>query len=430
MKSVIVHGVLALVGLVLAYRTWTHEEKDEQLPGEVTVAECDASKLTSIEIESPTHTVVYRPKRTAGATEYWITTQTKPKPKPETKPDAKTPATPATPAADAKDAKGAKKDEKVADKTNPAQKPAETAPKPPEPPKPARAFDPDAPVTFLANKKFVDETLKSLAPLRAVRSLGEIPKAKFKDFGFDKVGTYLRVDCGGHKQTLEVGVRTYGGGDQYTRESKTKQAYLFSGQLLMDLQSAQYKFMQSELHDFTLADVDEVVVKAAGKERRLLHRNRLVPQEARWVDAAAPDKRNELFGNWFQRVERLKAKSYLDEGKEPGSDLQISAKGQEPVMTLEYRLEGKPKGKLELARVDTDQGGIYYARTEATHRWTAMYDSLAKQAEEDVAMVVGAEEQKATPSDQSKASAPGHAGHPPAASTPPPLPPSHPPIGH
>src|SRR4029077_14972799 len=130
------------------------------------------------------------------------------------------------------------------------------------------------PFTFLASKKF-DDTLKVLAPLRATRGLGEVPKARFKEFGFDKVGTYLRVDCGGRKVTLEVGARTYGSGDQYARDPKTKQAYLVRGQMLMDLQSAQYKFMQTDLHDFADTDVDDAVIKAAGKERHLVHRNRL-----------------------------------------------------------------------------------------------------------------------------------------------------------
>lgn len=401
MKSVIVHGVLALLGLVLAYRTWTHEEKEEQLPGEITIAECEPSKLASIEIESPTHTVVYRPKHAQAKTEYWITTQRK-KPKEETKPS---PLKPEAKTPEAKDDK----------------KPTE-APKTPEPPKQARVVDPDAPVNFLASKK-LDDNLKSLAPLRALRGLGEIPKAKLKDFGFDKVTTFLRVDCGGRKTTLEIGARTFGGGDQYARDPKTKQAYLVGGQMLMDLQSAQYKFMQTDLHDFALTEVDEAVVKAAGKERRLLHRNRLVPEEARWVDATAPDKRNELFGNWFQRLERLKVKSYLGDGKEPGSDLQIEASAMQPVLSIDYRLEGKPKGKLELVRVDTKQGGLYYARTEATHRWTVMYDSMAKQAEEDVAMVVGAEEQAKPAQPDAKtggaaAATPAAAPHPAVAPAP------------
>jgi hypothetical protein len=71
-------------------------------------------------------------------------------------------------------------------------------------------------------------------------------------------------------------------------------------------------------------------------------------------------------------------------------------------------MEGKPKGKLEIARVDTKKEGLYYARTETTGRWVVLYDSLAKQVEDDVAMVVGAEEQPAAPS--AAPAAPGAGG--------------------
>ncbi len=417
MKAVMAQGVLALLGLLVAYRTWTHEEKDEPAaPGQVTISECAEPQLSQIEIESPTHTIVYKAKKGKQGTEYWITSQRK----------LIEPKKPESAKADADKDKDKDKD-KNKETVQPASKNAKTenaeqakageAAKPPEKPKVARPYDPNAPVTFLANKKF-DDTLKSLAPLRAMRGIGEVPKKKLPDFGFDKVGTYLRVTCGGKKLALDVGGRTYGLADAYVRDPHTKQVYLLNGQLLIDLQSAQFKFMQTDLHNFPLTEIDEVVVKADGKERRLLHRNRLNPEDARWVDAAAPDKRNELFGNWFQRLERLRVRTFLDEGKEPGSDLKIDATAAVPVMTLEYKLEGKKKGSLELVRVDTGQGGFYYARTEATHRWVTMYDSLAKQIDEDLAMVVGAEDTTEAAPMQSTApesSAPAASGSTPAA---------------
>jgi hypothetical protein len=405
MNSVLVHGVLAVAGLAFAYQTYTREEEQEQLPGQVTLLECEPDAVSKLEVESATQLLTLATKKHGEKAEYWLTSAHKKKPeekKPEDKdkPDAGSNVVEAKPAdakpgdakpADAKDKKPDAKDAKADAKD---AKPDAKDEAKPEPEKPARAFDVDAPVTFLANDKFA-ETLKLLAPLRAMRGLGEIPKDKFEQFGFDKVDTHVRMECGGRKVELDIGGRTFGAGDRYSRDPKTKQAYLLPGQILTDLESAKYKFMQNDLNSFTLGDVDEAVVKALGKERRLAHRNRLSKDEARWADAAAPDKRNELFNTWFQRVGRLKAKSYLGDGAEPGSDLQVEASGSAPVVTIEYRLEGKPKGKLEIARVDTKKEGLYYARTETTGRWVVLYDSLAKQVEDDVAMVVGAEEQPA-----------------------------------
>ncbi|HMI93300.1 MAG TPA: DUF4340 domain-containing protein, partial [Polyangiales bacterium] len=314
-----------------------------------------------------------------------------------------------------------------------APKPEEDANKPP------RKYDPDAPFTFAANPKF-DELVTWVAPLRATRGLGKLDKSKFADFGLDKVGTFLRVECGGKKVALEIGGRTFGSGDRYARDAKSGEVYLLDGSKVTDMQSAQFKFMQSELHEFTLEDVEEVTIKAAGKERRLVHRNRR-DEQATWVDAADPDRRNELYGNWFQRLVTVKARAYLGPKDEPGADLQIPVLGTKPVMTLDYKVEGKPKAKLEITRVDTKAGPMYYGRSEATHRWVALFESVAKQLEDDVALVVGAEEAPQESVDPSAkpgagaAPAPAHGAKPaaagpagPAPVAPHGLPPGHPPM--
>jgi hypothetical protein len=413
MKSVAIHAVLALFGLTFAYQTWTRPAEEEQpLSTEAVILDCPESKFGSLEIETQSHLVSFQPKAATPNTEYWVTTRRK-KPEEEKQPKDDPAQTGADEAAKA-EGEQAEAGAKAQDKAAASEEPA----KPAEPEKKlARPYDPDAPVVFLANQKF-RELLKSITPLRALRGLGEVPKDKEASFGLDEPTTFLRVTCGGKQIALDIGGRTYGSGDRYARVAKGKETYLLDGRMLGDLQSAQYKFMQGELHEFALSDVDEAVVSALGKQRKLLHRNRQVKEEARWVDAAAPDKRNELFGNWFERVARLKARAYLSEGAEPGADLQIEAQGVRPVLTLEYKLEGKPKDKLEIVRVDTEQGNFYYARSGTTKRWVTLFDSLAKQVDEDVPMVVGAEEPPAEAS-----SAPAARPAPPAA-----LPVGHPPV--
>jgi hypothetical protein len=82
---------------------------------------------------------------------------------------------------------------------------------------------------------------------------------------------------------------------------------------------------------------------------------------------------------------------YLAEGAEPGSDLKAAGGGAEAVLSVDYKVAGKPNGKLELVRID--EGGVahYYVRTETTRNWVAVYDSMAKDVEQDVGMVLGIE---------------------------------------
>lgn len=392
MRSIALHALFAFVGLGLAYQTWTREEEEERPEGEAIVLACEPDELVELSIETPTNIVRVEPLGSGEGRYYWIETRRK---RPEDKPEAKK--------ADAGVAS-----EPAPGTTNETKAPEAETPQTPEPVDAAAAAaaaekkkkeeeeakkkeqEIYAPKRFMASSKLA-EYLTKIAPLRAVRGLGEIPESEFKPYGFDEVGTFLHVGCGGRKVEFQVGGRTFGSGQRYLRDPATKQVYLFEAAVTSDLESAQYKFMQIELHAFPLSDVDEAVVRAHGAERRLLHRERNDKNKAQWVDKAEPDRRNETYGNWFDRVARLRVTDYLKEGAKPGSELE-AAGAMTPVVAVEYLLEGKPKDKLEIVRVDAEGKGLYYARTGATRAWTRIYDSIAKEVEQDAALVMGVEQ--------------------------------------
>jgi hypothetical protein len=366
MKAVIIHGLLALFGLGFAYQTWSREPDAEEAPGAVTVAECREGDLRTLELESTTTRVTVEPQRQGDDALYWITTQ---------------------------------------------KKPADAAKKPPDAgaAEPVKEDETLKPKRFLANAAFKDY-LKRLAPLRAVQGLGELPKEKLADFGFDKVETKLKLQCGdaaGKAIELEAGAKTFGSGQRYVRDAKSKQAYLFGDEVVSDLQSAQFKFMQTDLHVFEPTEIEEVSVDVRGTKKRLLHRDRKLDDRATWVDAGAPDKKNELYDNWFSRLTRLRAREYLAPGVEPGADVKGGAGEQTLALRIDYKVDGKPDGKLELVRVQEGASAAkYYARTETTRGWVTVFDSAAKEVEQDAAMVVGLEEAPASKT-APKAAAPG-----------------------
>jgi len=450
-KSVWIHGALALLGLTLAYLTWTkpEEEAADEDSGAVDILACAEPQLAKIELETKGQIVSMVPEKGAEEPTYWVTTSKKAEQKDNVGAgEAKAPG---------KDEAGLTGPDAGAPEAADGGAPSDTVADKPEPPKQPRPHDPDAPVTFLADKKKVGSAIERFTPLSALRGLGVVSEARYAEFGFDEPDTELRFECGGKSVVLEIGGRTYGSGHRYARDPKSKQAYLLDGKLVTDIQSARFKFMQSTLHGFELADVDAATVTAHGKSRRLLHRDRKVEERAQWVDAAAPDRRNELFGNWFGRLEQLKVRSYLEPNAGPGADLQVAASPAEPVLQLEYEVEDQPPAKLELVRVRAQDKEFFYARSETTGRWVTMYDSVAKQVVQDAALVVGAEveaEPEVSPlqsvaPDAAPAAAPTPAaadphahgapgatpaahGAPPAAhgGTPPEAPAGHPPAGH
>jgi hypothetical protein len=378
MKAVLIHGILAVFGLGFAYQTWTREPDAEEAPGAVTVAECREGDVQKLSLETETNSISVEPQKLKDETVYWVTVQRKPKPAP--KPDPKA-------AADGGVAKA------------------------PEPPK----EDPETlkPKVFLANAAFKDY-LKNVTPLRATQGLGTLPKDKLADFGFDKVDTTFAVQCAGKTLSFEAGARTFGSSGRYVRDAKSKAAYLFNDDVVSDLQSAQFKFMQTDLHGFTPPDVEEATVELRGTKKKLLQRDRKLSDKAMWVDASAPAKRNELYGNWFSRVARLRAREYLPRAAEPGSELKSASGEMTPVLTIDYKVEGKPNGKLELVKVEENGNPHYYARTEVTRSWVTVFDSAAKEVEQDAAMVVGLEEtppEKAEPQPKAAGANP-HGGLP------------------
>ncbi len=386
MRGVLLHGALALAGLLLAYQTWTRKPEDDGAStAELTVLACTEANLQSIKLEMPTHLVDVAPRRTSGLPSYWITTRRKKVEEMDPAPGDKKPAS-AKPAANVAADSGAPPNAPATDK--PGATPA------------VQKLDPTVPRGFLTNASFKDY-VKRVTPLRAVRALGPI-REKLADFGLDAVGTRITVACGGKSVQLEVGARTFGTGQLYLRDAKSKDAYLFDDAFVSDLESAQFKFMQTELHAFAVDDVDEAKVTARGIEKRLLQRDKKLGEQGHWVDASAPTKRNELYNNWFARLRKLRVREYLPEGTQPGAELAPGSTGAvTTVVTIEYTHDGKPSGRLELVRVQQGSAAHYYARTETTQGFVTLYDSAAKELESDVGLVMGLEDAAAAESGQS-----------------------------
>lgn len=358
MKGLAVHAVLALAGLLFAYQTWTRPAVVEEQPQPYEAVEllaCKPEQLERLEVDFATHSVLLVPEKGPSGTRYWFTSS--------------------PPASKLKELA-----EQSADAGAPDKDPAS---------KTVRKVEATEPVTFLGND-LVPELLTAIMPLRPLRDLGKIDASRDAEFGFDKAGTTFKASCGGQSITLTLAGRTYGKNDSYARDTKTGKTYLLFGRPFIDLQTAQSKLMQSGLHTFALADVDEAVIKAGDQTRTLMQRDRAIKGQAQWVDAAKPDQRNEAFGNWFERVGKLRVRKYLARGAKPGDELTDPHAAPEPVLEIEYKLEGQPKGKLEVARVTSESGErSYYGKSETSEVWATLFDTLVKEIETDLPLVVG-----------------------------------------
>jgi len=348
-NSVIVHGVLAAVGLAAAWMVYDGGDRKGAAATSVELFDCDGRKLSKVQWQSEKKTVEVSWAGEDRAA--WVeVSEIKPLPKGATP----TKATPKT-----------------------------------------KRFAASARVKRLVEK---------VAPLRVERSVGAVDKAKRESLGLIDTKDALSVTCGGQTRTYRLGAKTYGGRTRYLESADGGDVHLLASGVISDLEMAEFRFMQRDLLAFKLDAVDAVTVEVGGRTRKLLHRNRRDRAKAMWVAADAPDQRNELFANWLGKLMRLRALEYLPEGKLPGQEKGGPAGGKSVITEAVVKLafEGDEAGAAEVVRIAAPKKApgkagdyTYYARSTATRGWVTVPASLGKQLDDDAAQVVGAEKAEA-----------------------------------
>ena len=340
MKSVVIHAVLACAALAVAWQIRSSADTQRQSDDGVTVVACSEARLETVKLTSESKTVVVRFQSDGESPRAWIEEQTV-----------------AKPAASGTASKGQGKD-------SPAAEPS---------------------TRRVAAGKRLQRLIEQVAPLVATRSLGEVTSKRLDKLGLATPEHTLEIECGGQAHKLSVGATTYGGSTRYIRAAQGGPVMLLKSSLVGDLQWASSRFMQRELHEFSLRDIERIQVSAGSASSELMHRDRHNPSGAGWVDAKTPDRRNELYGNWLARVHQLRALEYLPKDTDPGGERTPVAKATS-VVSLRY--EGDKSGRLELVKV-AGKPTTFYARSEASNAWVTVTGSIAEKVEEDVATVLG-----------------------------------------
>ncbi len=325
-RSIAAHTILALGGLTWAYLVWTDDGPDHS-EGEVTIVSCDPNTLTQVELRAEDRDVTLDMEDEHGERTAWLTVV-------------------------------------------------------------HRQEEGDPTTTRFVGSQSVGEWLEQVAPLRAKRSLGELSEAQLGETGLDHPEARLTLHCGGHETVLALGGRAYGSGDRYVRAESGGPAYLVASDRISPLESAEFRFMERRLHTFEGRDIVSLTLRAFGQEKRLLQHNRLDEQRSEWVDAAAPDRRDDTYGNWLSRFPRLRVQRYLDPDARPGADMEGMSVTPAQVLRMDYQGESGPLGFLELTRVEGEEEG-YYARTETTRSWVRVPASVAAQIEDDLRSMLG-----------------------------------------
>ncbi|MDI1444286.1 DUF4340 domain-containing protein [Polyangium sp. 6x1] len=220
--------------------------------------------------------------------------------------------------------------------------------------------------------------VESLAPLKALRALGRIPEDRAAEFGLAEPEGTLTVTLSGAERKLVLGGTTPGGGDRYVREPQTGETYVIDGGAVRDLDTAESRLVERELHGWKEAEVSTAELSAGGKKRQIVRGG---PEGKRfWADPAAADQKDETAANFMAKLDRLRPTDYVM--SEPA--------GKQDVLRVEYAASSS-LGYLELVRVPAaDPAGKpdYFVRTERTRLYAKVPAQTAEQVDQDLASIL------------------------------------------
>ncbi|MFC1643440.1 DUF4340 domain-containing protein [Myxococcota bacterium] len=219
----------------------------------------------------------------------------------------------------------------------------------------------------------------SLAPLKALRFVGQVEDARLGEFGLDQPKGTLRVTVANKAHTLVMGGPTPGGSDHYAKEVETGAVYAVQGDMGHKLEFADSKMLERNLHDFESKEVTRVSIGQGEKHRELV----AVPgKQNAWADPSTPDTQDETAGNWISKLNVLAVSEFFEQPPEPlGQDALV--------VRVDYYAGRKSRGFLELYRLSGDEKeSDFLVRTEYLRWYGKLRKGSAGQLEQDLGSVL------------------------------------------
>jgi hypothetical protein len=226
---------------------------------------------------------------------------------------------------------------------------------------------------------------ESFAPLRAIRALGKIGADRDAEFGLNEPEGTVTVQVRDTERKLLLGAATQGGGDRYVRDPATTEVYVIEGDILRDLETADSKLVERELHEWKDVDIASAELSVGDRKRNIV---RAGPEGKQfWADPASPDAKDETITNWVVKLDRLRPTQFVLKAPE----------GVQPVLRLDYTGRSGKLGFLEMVKVPPAPPATpdappakadYLIRSERTRQFAKVISSSAEQVEQDVSSLL------------------------------------------
>ncbi len=255
-----------------------------------------------------------------------------------------------------------------------------TAPKP--------AADPDAgtpepaaaekTVTGLVSIGPAEKLFDLLAPLRAIRSVGQVAADREGEFGLAEPEGTLVLTLKGAEKKLVFGGPTPGGGDRYARDPQNGEVYVVKSDIFRNVDTPETSLQERDLHEWKDTEIVSAKLTAAGKTRTIVRGGEGAKRF--WAAEAAKETPDETLGNWMAKVDRLRPTEFPQAAPEP----------RETVVRIDYAGSGGPLGYVEVVRGPAADSGKpqYFVLTERTRLHGKVTGSVGEQVEQDIGTIV------------------------------------------
>ena len=337
-RAVIVYAAVLLLALVLAYRSWTHED-DVDLSEATVVLPGDPEDLEGVDYSSDKIDVSLDVLEDPAGKYVWVT---------------------ATP-------------------KQTGEKPAETK-EPPDPHAPPPEEDDGKAEQFKAGKPG-DTIVEGMAPFVVKRQLEGVTDDQLEELGLGTPEATLTIRRKGREpKTYELGGNKYGGTNFYMRDPEDGKIYLVDGTLIRPLQSAKRTLPDRTLVGVPNNEIEKIEVRG-GEATAAFVQNNPDDAEANSWSTAGSDVKNPAAATWIDKTLSLRSTQYIAAASEPAN--------LEEAFSFTAFTTDKKQVTVTVYRAWDEKGEeSWYARSDHTRALVQLHRSAASDANTDLATVI------------------------------------------
>jgi hypothetical protein len=224
-----------------------------------------------------------------------------------------------------------------------------------------------------------DELVASLAAPRAVRDLGLVNAEERDELGLTDSDEQVTIDVDGTAHVLRIGGIVFASGDRYVEMAENGRVYVITARDVNGLQNGSSILVERRVVRASPERLAEVTLRTGTRTRTMRRAAGAPDAPPAWTSPDAPDRMDESFGTFMERLGRLSINRYAPE---------IDAASLRELARVEYRdAEGALLLQLTLLRSPDGPEPEYFVVSDHTRVPAQIFRDGAAPLDEDLAQL-------------------------------------------